>query len=598
MPAGVAVLDFGPDEATYKPGAPIALRLQASAAQPGTYPMTLTVMALDRPVAVLTPMLHIPAAATAVTVTIPLTLPATAPRGYGADLVVGGADGRPAATASTALDVLDGWWQMPRYGFFADYRPDETPAQSAAIARSLAAYHVDVIQFYDWMYRHVQYLPPQDPFVDPLGRTLAMATVRDKIAAAHAEGMAALAYGAVYGADPGFWAAHKTWGMYDLTGQPYNLDQFLYLMDIRLGQPWAAHILDQYAVAVRDVGFDGIHIDQYGFPKVAYTGPPAAGVTPTPLILDNLFPPVVNAAADRVASIRPDARVIFNAVGGWPIDKVGPTRQAALYLEIWPPDLTYDNLALRIAGARSSRAPGNQTEQVILAAYLTPFLNTAPDGTAGSGGDAAKVTGAENAARLASAAIFASGGFHLLLGEQNGVLADPYYPKYGHLRPAFVPTMRAYYDFQVRYENLLADPAATDVDADALQSAVTLTAGGAPVDVSGHGRQGKVWVVLRRGAAGSALSLINLVGVRNSLWNAPKETPTALDDLDVRLTLSAADAARVDRVALASPDAPGPPIPLAVMRTPGADGQVTLQVHVPHLAYWDLLLLLPPAGAR
>jgi dextranase len=50
-----------------------------------------------------------------------------------------------------------------------------------------------------------------------------------------------------------------------------------------------------------------------------------------------------------------------------------------------------------------------------------------------------------------------AGGFHLLLGEANGAVCDPQYPKYATLRPEFVPVMRAYYDFTVRYENWLFD---------------------------------------------------------------------------------------------------------------------------------------------
>lgn len=59
-------------------------------------------------------------------------------------------------------------------------------------------FHLNVIQFYDWMYRHDDLVPRQDEFVDPMGRTMSYKVIREKVAALHDKGMAAMAYGAVY----------------------------------------------------------------------------------------------------------------------------------------------------------------------------------------------------------------------------------------------------------------------------------------------------------------------------------------------------------------------------------------------------------------
>ncbi len=141
---------------------------------------------------------------------------------------------------------------------------------------------------------------------------------------------------------------------------------------------------------------------------------------------------------------RPQAGVIFNAVENWPIAAVAPTTQDTVYIEVWPPDVTYNDLYRLIhEGKRLSNG-----KQVILAAYLSPFA-TADDAT---------LPQAEAAAFLATAAIAASGGSHLLLGEHDGILCDPYYPKYATMRPGCAAQMRAYYDFIVRYEELLIAP--------------------------------------------------------------------------------------------------------------------------------------------
>src|SRR5262249_33110544 len=160
----------------------------------------------------------------------------------------------------------------------------------------------------------------------------------------------------------------------------------------------------EFAHAVHELGFDGIHLDQYGFPRTARTA------TGELVDLAEHFPPLIDAARAAVVSERPDAGVIFNAVGNWPIETVAATTQDVIYLEVWPPDESYNDLRRLIGAAR--RLSGGK--QVILAAYLSPFAQAG----------AATLPQAEAAALLATAAIAAAGGSHLLLGERDGILCD------------------------------------------------------------------------------------------------------------------------------------------------------------------------------
>ncbi|MGZ4750797.1 MAG: glycoside hydrolase family 66 protein, partial [Oryzihumus sp.] len=100
--------------------------------------------------------------------------------------------------ATTAFDILANPGARPRYGFLADFRAGREDV--AQVADSLRAFHISHVQFYDWMYRHAELLPPQDEFVDTLGRPLSLTTVRAFIQAVHDAGAQALAYAAVYGA--------------------------------------------------------------------------------------------------------------------------------------------------------------------------------------------------------------------------------------------------------------------------------------------------------------------------------------------------------------------------------------------------------------
>jgi dextranase len=603
----LTVLDFRPDLAFYKPGQPVRLLIRLQADRPLDVGLALQASYLAGPVKGLFQRVTLQEAGQPFDTGFRLQLPPETPRGYGFDLTVTTGNGSTIlAIASTAADVLSGWPQMPRYGFFANFKAEETAADSAARAEALAAYHVNVVQFYDWMYRHEDFIPPQDDFIDPMGRAVSFATVRHKIEAAHHLNMAALAYGAVYGATPAFWETHQTWGIYQADGQPYSLEKLFYLMDISSSSPWYNHILEQYAKAISEAGFDGIHIDQYGYPKIAYTRPASPAEPPQTLELAKLFPPIINEAARRVVELKPEAGVIFNAVNNWPVETVAATAQKAVYIEVWPPYVEYKDLHDLIVGACQLANSPVTKKQVILAAYLSPFL---PEGlrlsdnaaTAeaphAAGGEvpatpAERVAGAQNAALLATAAIHASGGFHLLLGEHNGVLADPYYPHYGHFQPVFARQIRQYYDFLVRYENILSDPAAQPVPPAEVEQQIEIHHEGVAIGVSGQAQAESVWAIMRRTPAFTSLSLINLAGLSNSLWNAFKEQPTGLTGLEVALTLPASEAGAVKKVWLASPDANPAAQELAFQREElKGNGQQNLTVKLPALAYWSLLVL-------
>lgn len=433
-----------------------------------------------------------------------IALPPETGRGYGLDAALLGAGGAALAAGSGALDVLERWSQAPRYGFLSDFAPGQPDV--AARADSLRRYHLNVVQFYDWMWRHYALLPPADDFTDALGRRLSLATVRAAIAAVRARGGAALAYGAVYGAEPEFADAHPALVLLDEQGQRVSLAELFYIMNIAPGSPWVPLIVAEFARAVRELEFDGIHLDQYGFPKTART---ADGEL---VDLSEHFPPLIDAARAAVVAERPDAGVIFNAVGNWPIETVAPTSQDVVYIEVWPPDEQYDDLRRLIGEAR--RLSGGK--QVILAAYLSPF-GEATDQT---------IAQAESAALLATAAIAACGGSHLLLGERDGILCDPYYPKYAALRPAFARTMRAYYDFLVRYEELLVAPDLADWDGDlALIGARS----------SARAEAGTVWTIARRKPGWLVVHLINLADQADTRWNALRAPAQPLDRLAIQL---------------------------------------------------------------
>ncbi len=548
------IRDVVPDRACYRPGEPaqVTIALENTGDAPFRGRLRLALMHLDRVVARQEQAVAIEPGVTSCAFT--LTPPSEAPRGYGLDATLTDEAGRVVSVGSGALDVLERWSQAPRYGFVADFPPGMDAAEIEARASALCRYHINAVQFYDWMWRHYRLLPPTEEYTDALGRTLSLATVRQRIAAVQERGAAALAYGAVYGAEPEFADAHPELALFDEQGARISLEKLFFIMDISPGSPWVPLIVGEFASAVRELGFDGIHLDQYGFPKTARR---ADGSW---VDLSVFFPPLIERARAAVVAERPDAGVIFNAVGNWPVDTVAPTSQDAVYIEVWPPDETYADVIRLVHEAK--RLGGGKP--VILAAYLSPFASQDPS----------VVSGAEAAALLATAAIAAAGGSHLLLGERDGVLCDPYYPRYAVMRPAFASQMRAYYDLLVRYEEwLVGHDVAPDPSIRVEAAGLVCSPSPAP---------GAVWTVAAARPGYRMVHFINLTNQDSIAWNAPHVPPRALSDLTLRL----GGMPPVRRAWLISPDAEfGRPVPVTPDRRDGH-----WSVHIPALRVWSLLL--------
>jgi dextranase len=273
------------------------------------------------------------------------------------------------------------------------------------------------------------------------------------------------------------------------------------------------------------------------------------------------FPPLIDAARAAVVAVKPDAGVIFNAVENWPIETVAGTTQDAVYIEVWPPYEAYQDLRELIRDGK--RLGGDK--QVILAAYLTPFL------------DAPHAPESEAAALLTTAVIAASGGFHLLLGERDGILCDPYYPKYATARPEFVPTLRAYSDFLVRYEEWLVASDIVDWDDD---GSLPFTA----ENVTADPRAGSVWAITRRKPGVRIVHLINLTDQANIAWNAshPPRQPCH----DIALTFR--NLPPVDRALVISPDIDhGRALPVQMVHQ-----DKTIHLTVPRLDVWTTVVLV------
>lgn len=539
----VDTLTIALDRAFYKPGEAIQIHVNASGAQAEVVITHLTAV-----VTTLTAPLVNGAA------DLSWTPPPDAPRGYGLDVRALDDAGNTLATTSAAFDVLERWTQAPRYGYLVEFQ-----AGRSNIAETMTwatRFHINGLQFYDWQYRHEALLPPAgtDIYSDLLGRNMSMQVVNDLIAAAHARGIAAMPYTAIYGASAGFYEQHKAWALFQSPGEPYRFgDNFLMIMDPTPGSPWADHLLNEFARVLDETDFDGIHIDQYGAPKVGLNN---AGET---VNLDESFPGFINASAEVVQAKRGDeGATIFNCVGNWPVDTVAPSNEDAVYIEVWQPFRNFLDLYRVVTEAQ--RLGGNKP--VIIAAYISPehVVNV----------------------RLANAIIFASGGFYLELGEPNTLLADPYFPKYGILGDDLAAVLERYFNFQVRYENLLA-LGTTDTTADRA-AALSIT----DVRTKGLRSYDRVAVITRAGADFETFSLVNLLDLEGGQWDTPvPSAPTAQTDLEVTLHITRA----LKNAWFASPDGDDLSAQPITYTTGTDDAGDFIRFTLPSLDYWTMIVV-------
>jgi dextranase len=474
--------------------------------------------------------------------------PATTPRGYGLDCRLDSLQGETLAEHFSAFDVLERWTQHPRYGFLTDFSSER---ESTDALDTLLKFHINGLQFYDWMYRHEQYLTDQEPYIDPLGRQLSLKTVEKLIDAAHQRNMAAMPYTAVYAASISFYETHKDWALYQPNGTPHYFgENFLVIMDPRPGSLWTSHLLDEFENILTKTNFDGIHLDQYGAPKQGYD------VHGNIFSLEQPLADLIDATHVIVDQQRgEDGAVIFNAVTNWPIDVVAPSQEDIVYIEVWSPYTSFNDLSNMVL--QGQELGGGKP--VVLAAYIDPFYETN--------------------ALLIDAIIFANGAGHIEMGEKGGYLADPYFPQYAIPSVQLSAALERYYTFAIRYQNVIGPQTRSGnrVYGQNLSIAGINTAPGMLYD--------KVMPVIRESEDHLVISLINMLGLPSGEWEIGlNEAPTPLDQVSLELKELDKD---IQSVWFATPDTED--LSLVPLEFELVQGVLTLTV--PHLDYWGIILL-------
>ncbi|WGL52175.1 glycoside hydrolase family 66 protein [Nocardioides sp. BP30] len=422
----------------------------------------------------------------------------------------------------TAVEVTADPRSVLRYGFVVDYRPRR---DLSAVRDNLRRLHLTGVQFYDWAYRHADLLGGGEQYDDALGQPVSLATVRDLVDACHDVGAEALGYAAVYAVGPQEWAKWEHDALLTGGGTPYGLGDFLFLVD-PAAPDWLEHFRADLADAVTSVGFDGFHLDQYGYPKRAHR--------PDDGLVD-----VAESFCRMIEGVReqlPHSRLVFNNVNDFPTWASAHTPQDAVYIEVWKPQLELGHLAQVVTRARAEA----EGKPVVIAAYQHVY-------------DKAEAAEADRAAALTMATLYSHGATHLLAGEADRVLVDPYYVRNHIVEEPTADLLRRYYDFAVAHGELLFPASVTDVTASFAgdyNDDIDVHYGDA--DVTQVAAAGTVWRRITQDGSGRyVLHLINLVGQDDTAWDEPRAAPGDPGPATLRMRRMGPD---LPRIRWADPD--------------------------------------------
>jgi len=398
--------------------------------------------------------------------------------------------------ARTAVEVRENSRERIRYGFVADYSPNR---DLAAVSDNIRRLHLSAILFYDWAYRHADLLGGGENYKDALDQPISLQTVRDLVSTAQDVSASALGYAAVYAVGPNEWSKWEHRALLTASGKPFGLGDFLFLVD-PASPDWLKHFSTELVNSVSSIGFDGFHLDQFGYPKTA-------------LRADGLDIDVSASFATLISTVRdslPDQQLVFNNVNDFPTWITAHTPQDGVYIEVWAPTLTLNSLAHMVTRAKSLAGE----KPVVIAAYQHVY-------------DFASAEVSDLATAFTMATLFSHGATQILAGESDRLLVDPYYVRNHKIESSTATLLKSWYDFVVEHDELLLDPKIVDVtdsyagnyndDCDVRFENSRVSEGAEP---------GSIWRRITHTPHGLVIHLINLLGQEDTLWDSPRQVPT------------------------------------------------------------------------
>ncbi|MDO9633516.1 MAG: glycoside hydrolase family 66 protein [Paludibacter sp.] len=493
------------------------------------------------------------------------TPPADNFRGYMAE-VYSEVNGVERIHATTGIDVSSDWTKFPRYGFLSDFG-NLSQERIDEVLDNLNKYHINGLQYYDWLGKHHQPLTmsgnvPAASWRDIINKVVYFSTVDKYIKGGHERNMRSMFYNLIYGAwdhaeDDG---VKKEWYVFnDNThiNRDYHPLSSPFLSNIYLLDPsnteWQAYAIKETKKVYQFLDFDGFHMDQLGNRGTRYT------YQGNYLNLANTYQPFIEAVQTAI----PDKINVLNAVSQYGQQGIAAAPTSFLYTEVWVPYDSYNDLATII---KQNNALSENKKNSVLAAYMNYNL--------------ANNQGYFNTASvlMTNAVIFAFGGAHIELGEH--MLGKEYFPNNNlQMKEDLKTALIKYYDFLTAYQNLLRDGG--NFNTTSLHS-IDNKLGLEPWPA----RTGKVAYFGKLFSDKQVVHLINLTNANTLEWRdneGVQPPPVIVKDAKISLSFSET----VKKIWIASPDVAGGIARSLNFKQVGGKVSFTL----PEMQYWNMLVV-------
>lgn len=398
--------------------------------------------------------------------------------------------------------------ERPVHGFATSFQEEDIPL----VLEWHRALRSTVVQVYDWMASYTEPLGPESGWEDPSHRPVSPKALRSLAEGLKELGAITHAYAPVYAVGNQFAADHPEMLMYQGDGEAVR-----FLDQIVLANPanveWQHYFASSYGEAGKAIGFDGFHIDTYGFPRTANE------VNGNPIDLRRAY----ESFLTFLRHAWPSELISFNQVNGVPSAIRLPDGPRFRYCEIWPPNdgwRHFEGLLDRTSGRAGPLGHPSSRDELMrgsLACYPPVWGIDQPTGL---------VEGVAREASLRTvvyteAIVTLLGASALIYGDKTAALCDPYYPKHARLSEQEAATVIAWRRFALRCRDLFLEGEDTSWYEIGDENGSVSVDASAPVRPEPVGGALCARVVHAEGLV--AVGVVDLTGSENGLWSQPTE---------------------------------------------------------------------------
>lgn len=406
----------------------------------------------------------------------------------------------------TTVGVHQG--ERPVHGFATSFKEEDI----SLVLEWHRALRSTVVQVYDWMASYTEPLGPETGWEDPSHRPVSLKALRSLAGGLKELGAVTHAYAPVYAVGNQFAADHPEILMYQGDGEAVRfLDQIVLANPANL--EWQRHFVSSYGEAAKAIGFDGFHIDTYGFPRTANE------VDGNPIDLRHAY----ESFLKFLRHAWPLELISFNQVNGVPSAMSLPDGPRFRYCEIWPPNdrwRHFEGLLDRTSGRAGVPGPPLSRDELMrgsLACYPPVWGIDKPTGP---------VEGIAREASLRTvvsteAIVTLLGASALIYGDKTAALCDPYYPKHARLSEQEAATVIAWRRFALRCRDLFLEGEDTSWYEIGDENGSVSVDASAPVRPEPVGGALFARVVYAEGLV--TVGVVDLTGSENGQWSEPTE---------------------------------------------------------------------------